>query len=93
MRAEEEVDQGWRSKSICQVDLVGLGGGCIVGQVLHVKTTQQKYILGRKIQAEESSASASTSYVSVGRIQSPQHDLPKVKFFKFLRDPLWDIGN
>lgn len=85
MRAEEEgeeADQGWRSKSICQADLVGLGGGCVVGQVLHVKTTQQKYVLDRKIQAEESLRS--TSYASVGRFQLPQNDLPKLKFKIFM---------
>lgn len=57
VRAEsegEEVDCGWRSENICQADPMGLGGGCIAGQVLHVKNNQQGNILYHKIKAAES---------------------------------------
>lgn len=54
MRGEEggkEVGEGWRSKSICQADLMGWGGGCNVDQGQILDHNIQAYILSVRIQS------------------------------------------
>lgn len=59
---------------------MGLGGGCIVGQVLHVKDTQQRYILDLETQADESFVNEFHIFgVSGEYLKSPPRDLPKAK--------------